>query len=102
MADRGFLISDAVKDHGASIIMPAFTKGKSQLHPLDVAKSREIASLRIHVERVIGLIRIKYKILNQRKLNVSNFAINNGICIFDQIVTVCCTLINYCPSITLS
>lgn len=102
MADRGFLITNSIKDRGANIIMPAFTKGKSQLHALDIAKSREIASVRIHVERVIGLIRIKYKILNQRKLHSSNFAINNDVCIFDQMVTVCCALINYCPSIVVN
>lgn len=102
LADRGFLVSNLVKERGASVIMPAFTKGKSQLHPMDVSNSRIIASLRIHVERVIGLLRIKYNILNQRKLHVSNFAKNHGICIFDQIVKVCSALINFCPSIILS
>lgn len=41
--------------------MPAFTKGKSQLHPLDL---EEYTNLRIHVERVIGSLRQKYTILN--------------------------------------
>ena len=40
--------------------MPVFTKGKNQLSPLDVESTRKIASVRIHVERVIGLVGQKY------------------------------------------
>ena len=43
--------------------IPIFTNGKSQLHPLSVAKTRGVANVRIHVEPVIGLRRQKYTIL---------------------------------------
>ena len=43
-------------------MIPAFTKGKEQLDPIDVEKTRAIAHVRIHIERVIGLLRRKYTI----------------------------------------
>ena len=48
--------------HG-KLVIPAFTKGTNQLDPVDVEQSPGIASVRIHVERVIGLLRRKYTIL---------------------------------------
>ena len=43
--------------------IPAFTKGKNQLSALDVHETRNIANVRIHVERVIGNVCQKYYIL---------------------------------------
>jgi len=57
MADRGFTIHDGVALKYAELVIPAFTKGKEQLDPIDVEKTRGIAHVRIHVERVIGLLR---------------------------------------------
>ncbi|XP_065068255.1 uncharacterized protein LOC135693654 [Rhopilema esculentum] len=59
MADRGFTIHESIAFKGAKLVMPAFTKGKSQLDPIDVESTRGIANVRIHVERVIGLLRNK-------------------------------------------
>ena len=55
-------ISDSVGLKQAELVIPAFTKGKAQLDPVDVEKTRRIASVHVHVERVIGLLRNKYKI----------------------------------------
>ena len=63
MADRGFTIHDCVALKHAQLVIPAFTKGKYQLDPIDVEKTRGIAHVRIHVERVIGLLRRNYNIL---------------------------------------
>ena len=63
MADRGFTIIEIVGPRNAKIVMPAFTKGKSQLDPVDVEQTRGIANIRIHVERVMGLLRQKFTIL---------------------------------------
>ena len=63
MADRGFTISESVGLKQAELVIPAFTKGKAQLGPVDVEKTRGIANVRIHVKRVIGLLRNKYTIL---------------------------------------
>ena len=63
LADRGFDISDSVGFYYAQVKLPAFTKGKKQLSAMDVEQSRRIASIRIHVERIISLLRNKYSIL---------------------------------------
>ena len=63
MADRGFTINESVGLKHAKLMIPVFTKGKDQLDPVDVESTRGIANVRIHVERVIGLLRRKYTIL---------------------------------------
>ena len=60
LADRGFDIAESVGFYCAEVKIPAFTKGKKQLSGADVESTRRIASVRIYVERVIGLIRNKY------------------------------------------
>ena len=63
LADRGFDIAESVGFYCAEIKIPAFTKGKKQLSGADFESARRIASVWIHVERVIGLVRNKYTIL---------------------------------------
>ena len=41
MADRGFTISDDLAICGTKLIIPAFTKGKSQLSKCEVEKTRQ-------------------------------------------------------------
>ena len=58
MADRGFLIHDLLLLRGASLNMPPFTRqckfGKGKfLTAKEIRQSKNIASLRIHVERAI-------------------------------------------------
>lgn len=64
LADRGFDIEASVGSLMAEVKIPAFTKGKNQLAPIDFETTRTIANVRIHVERVIGTVRQKYTILN--------------------------------------
>ena len=64
LADRGFTIAESVMFQQAQLAIPPFTKGKDQLDPVDVEKTRGIANDCIHVERVIGLLRRKYSILS--------------------------------------
>ncbi|XP_058624152.1 uncharacterized protein LOC131535098 [Onychostoma macrolepis] len=49
MADRGFLIREELLCRGASLVIPAFTKGKNQLSHKEVIDSRKTANVRIHV-----------------------------------------------------
>ena len=63
LADRSFDISDSVAYCGATLKLPAFTRGEDQLSAVDIERTRKIANVTIHVERVIGLIRRKYTIL---------------------------------------
>ena len=52
--NRGFNIYGLVGMHQAEAELPAFTKGKTQLTAKEV---RELAVVRIHVERLIGVIK---------------------------------------------
>lgn len=63
MTDRGFTKHDNVALKRAEIAIPAFTKGKIQLDPVDVKSTRGISNVSINVERNIGLLRNKYTIL---------------------------------------
>ena len=64
LADRGFDIQEMVAAWAMKVTIPAFNKGKKQLAGNDVEQTRRIANVRIHVERVIGLLRQKYLILS--------------------------------------
>ena len=59
IADRGFTIHESIAVKRAKLVVPAFTKGKSNLTQLNVETTRAIANVRIHVERVIDLLRSK-------------------------------------------
>ena len=63
LADRGSNIEENAALHCAKVRIPSFTHGTQQFTALDIESTRKIASLRIHVERVIGLVRRKYKLL---------------------------------------
>ncbi len=98
LADRGFDIKDSIGLYSATLSIPAFTKGKKQLEAIDVEQTRTIANVRIHVERVIGNIRKKYKILgNSQPVDYLNT--KDDTTLLDMIVTVCCSLINLCNSV---
>ena len=60
---NGVYNSRSVGMKQAKLVIPAFTKGKTLLDPVDLEKTRGITSIRIHVERVIGLLCRKYTIL---------------------------------------
>ena len=103
MADRGFTITESVGLRNAKLVIPAFTKGKSQLDPVDVEQTRGIANVRIHVERVIGLLRWKYTILEGTL--PTDFLICNHensdrrTALVDHMIRVCAALVNFCPPI---
>lgn len=101
MADRGFLIDEEVQSKGAELLIPAFTRGKSQLDPLEIEETRDIANVRIHVERVIGSLRQKYSFLHGF-LPISMLSKKSTMChvsVLDQAVMVACSLVNVCESV---
>jgi hypothetical protein len=98
LADRGFTIHDNVGLQCAEVKVPPFTKGKKQLSRREVDMSREISHVRIHVERVIGMIKQKYKIL-QGILPITTLKDSKGNTLIDEIVVTCCALCNICVSI---
>lgn len=100
LADRGFDIADSVGVMQATVLVPAFMAGKRQLSSVDVFKTRNIANVRIHVERVLGLVRQKYKILGgpipvQYCMKVDE----NEYTTIDKVAVVCCALANITPSV---
>ena len=74
MADRGFTIDDLL-DKSVELNIPPFLKDKGQFDSSEVASTRSIASVRIHVERVIGRVR------RYRKVGLL-WSIFSNICIF--------------------
>jgi len=100
LADRGFNIHDELAIRGAKLEIPAFTRGKQQLSREEVEKTRQLARVRIHVERVIGQMRKKYKIL-QGTLPISLIKrpTDTDVATIDKIVTVSAALTNLCDPV---
>ena len=94
LADRGFTIHDSVGLYCAELKIPPFTKDKKQLSRMEVDWTREIAHVRIHVERVIGLLKNKYTIL-QGIIPISLLTYST----IDEIVIICCALCNLSESV---
>ena len=99
LADRGFDIGDSVGMMQASLHIPAFTKGKSQLTAMEVHETRSIANVRIHVKRVIGMVRQKYSILQSTLPIHYVHKRERQPPLIDSIVSVCCALCNICDSV---
>jgi len=100
LADRGFMIQDSAGMYCAEVKIPAFTRGKKQLRKMEVDTTRQLAHVRIHVERVIGVVRQKSTIL-QSTLPISLIMCDKdkNISTINKIVTICCALCNHCESV---
>ena len=106
MADRGFNIADLVAEYRAEAILPAFTRGKTQLSSKEVLESRAVARVRIHVEWLIGMVKQKNIILDGR-LPISfikNDQDSSGCescdkTTADKLIVIYCALVNLCESI---
>lgn len=89
LADRGFLIEDDLAAVGASLAIPAFTKGRKQLSMKDVETTRQLARVRIHVERVMERI---------KNFNILSTILPISLLIHsDNIVLICAALSNLQP-----
>ena len=91
MADKGFDIDYDVLLRGANLNIPPFVKDCQQLSKKNVILTRQIASLRIHLERATGRIK-QYCILS----GVVPLTLVNSI---DSIWGVCCALSLFHPSL---
>ena len=100
LADRGFNIQESVSFYCAEVKIPAFTRGKPQLSQMELDTTREVAHVRIHVERVIGLLKQKYAFLRgELPIDVIMCDSSSEYSMIDKIVTVCCALCNVCEPI---
>ena len=86
MADRGFNIRHLLLQKGATLNIPAYSKGKN-LSQKAVTRSRRIATVRIHVERAIRRMKC-FKILSGVIPLKVRFSLN-------QILTVVSVLSNF-------
>ena len=89
MADKGSDIGYDVALRGAKLNIPPFLKNQQQLSKKNVITTRQIASLRIHVERAIGRIK-QYNILS----NVIPLTLVKSV---DSVWGVCCALSLFHP-----
>ncbi|CAN7940132.1 unnamed protein product [Ixodes hexagonus] len=100
LADRGFTIADSVGLFCARLEIPAFTRGRAQLSAYEVAKTRTLANVRIHEERVISLLRNKYRILSTTiPVELISTPAGDSVPDLDKVVTVCAALTNLCKSV---
>ena len=100
LADRGFTCADSFSLYSrAELVIPAFTRGKPQLSAAEVQFSRDIANVRIHIERVIGGVKNKYSILQHILPIKIVMDSEQDLSKIDKLVTSCCALFNICPSI---
>ena len=94
LADRGFTIADDVAVHGAKLEIPAFTQRKKQLTQREVELSKQLSMLRIHVERIIGLLKNKYTLLGCIPVNLLKHKSDADIANINKILVVCSALTN--------
>ena len=99
LADLGFNIQEAAGMYCAEVKLPPFTKGKKQLSQMEIDVARKLSHVRIHVERVIGVVRQKYTILQSTLLINMIMSEDSEISTVDKIVTVACALCNHCDSV---
>ena len=86
LADQGFNIKEELSALGATLKIPSFTKGKKQLSGGEVDVSRQLSSVQIHLECVIGRIK-KFRLL-QTILPLTQ------VDILDDIMVIVCCLVN--------
>ena len=99
LADRGFSVHESVGLYCAQLKIPEFTHGKSQLEQKFVDETREVLAVRIHVDRVIGLLRNKFTILEGILPIKMIMKTDYGTCKLTHILTICSALCNLCSSV---
>ena len=105
LADRGFTLSeDFALNSGTELLIPEFTRGKKHFSAAEVERTRKTASVRIHIERVISLLKNRYTILKgilplRTVKGIADEANSKPFCSCDKIVPACAALKNLEESI---
>ena len=87
MADKGFNVQDLFENVDVKINIPSFFKKKNRISNKQLKSDRQIASKRVHIERIIGLGKT-FKILSH-PFNNTQSALGT------QIIKVCFYLCNF-------
>ncbi|XP_057690824.1 uncharacterized protein LOC130915103 [Corythoichthys intestinalis] len=96
LADRDFDVANSIALRHATLHIP---RSKSQLDTMDVSETRKIANVRIHVERVLEMVRKKMSVLNSVVPFTMIQSANDETTCLDKIVAIACALCNACPPI---
>ncbi|CAH2100898.1 unnamed protein product [Euphydryas editha] len=89
MADRGFKhVEQYLRQHGVQLVRPPSVIAGNKLTKTEARETKQIASLRIHIERVIRRLR-EFNIMKPHACLNSTF-----IKILDDDITIACGLIN--------
>ncbi|KAJ8375618.1 hypothetical protein SKAU_G00061980 [Synaphobranchus kaupii] len=104
LADHGFTLKDDFALIGATLLTPAFKCGRKQLPGRDVEESRVKSNIQIHIERVIGVLKGRFHILDgplplQLVKSLGDKLENREMATLDKIVHVCAALVNMSGSV---
>ena len=87
MAEKGFDIQHLLVSHGVRLNIPPFRIGEQQMLPQELATTKKIAAVRIHVERKMQGIKCF--------LILSNEIDNTMFDLLEQMIYVCAILTNF-------
>jgi len=81
----------------ATLQIPAFTRGCTELSPQDLEKTCQLANVRIHIERVIGATGQRFSIL--MSFDFVKPKIQGKRATIDKIIILCSALNDMCKSV---
>ena len=99
LADRGFTVQESVGLYCAELKIPEFSRGKSRLEQKSVNETGEIATVCIHVGRVIGLLPNKFTFIRGILPIKMIMKTDDGTCKLTHVLTICSALCNLSSSV---
>ena len=91
MADKGFNIEDECLSYDLSLYAPPGKRGTYQMVPSELIKTKKIANTRILVEQVIRQVKTFKMLVNELPISLIGH--------IDDMLVICCALVNLKPSI---
>jgi hypothetical protein len=91
MADKGFDIEEDLKERNLSLTIPPFLENQAQFTSQQLAATRNIAAVRVHVERAIRKV---------KEFEILRHTVPISLCpMLEKIWTVCAHLANFTGSL---